>query len=93
VQQSPPNIKDKNDSPAPRATAGHSFSERSTASMKKMEARVGIEPTIEDLQSSALPLGDRAILKMDFGKKKQDTQTRSSVFYQQTRSFFDFHCA
>ena len=26
-----------------------------------MEARVGIEPTIEDLQSSALPLGDRAI--------------------------------
>ena len=25
-----------------------------------MEARVGIEPTIEDLQSSALPLGDRA---------------------------------
>jgi hypothetical protein len=27
---------------------------------KKMEARVGIEPTIEDLQSSALPLGDRA---------------------------------
>lgn len=28
---------------------------------KEMEARVGIEPTIEDLQSSALPLGDRAI--------------------------------
>ena len=27
----------------------------------KVEARVGIEPTIEDLQSSALPLGDRAI--------------------------------
>lgn len=27
---------------------------------KKVEARVGIEPTIEDLQSSALPLGDRA---------------------------------
>ena len=27
-----------------------------------MEARVGIEPTIEDLQSSALPLGDRAII-------------------------------
>jgi hypothetical protein len=26
-----------------------------------VEARVGIEPTIEDLQSSALPLGDRAI--------------------------------
>jgi hypothetical protein len=26
-----------------------------------MEARVGIEPTIGDLQSSALPLGDRAI--------------------------------
>jgi hypothetical protein len=26
-----------------------------------MEARVGIEPTIEDLQSSALPLGDRAL--------------------------------
>lgn len=25
-----------------------------------MEARVGIEPTIKDLQSSALPLGDRA---------------------------------
>ena len=25
-----------------------------------VEARVGIEPTIEDLQSSALPLGDRA---------------------------------
>ena len=25
-----------------------------------MEARVGIEPTIGDLQSSALPLGDRA---------------------------------
>lgn len=41
--------------------------------MKKMEARVGIEPTIKDLQSSALPLGDRAILKMDLGKKKQDT--------------------
>ena len=30
-------------------------------SLKNMEARVGIEPTIEDLQSSALPLGDRAI--------------------------------
>lgn len=29
-----------------------------------MEARVGIEPTIEDLQSSALPLGDRAITNM-----------------------------
>lgn len=28
----------------------------------KMEARVGIEPTIEDLQSSALPLGDRALV-------------------------------
>ena len=26
-----------------------------------MEARVGIEPTIGDLQSSALPLGDRAL--------------------------------
>lgn len=26
-----------------------------------MEARVAIESTIEDLQSSALPLGDRAI--------------------------------
>lgn len=29
-----------------------------------MEARVGIEPTIEDLQSSALPLGDRALNSM-----------------------------
>ena len=29
-----------------------------------MEARVGIEPTIGDLQSSALPLGDRASNKM-----------------------------
>ena len=28
---------------------------------REMEARVGIEPTIGDLQSSALPLGDRAI--------------------------------
>ena len=37
-----------------------------------MEARVGIEPTIEDLQSSALPLGDRAISKMDLGKKTQE---------------------
>jgi hypothetical protein len=37
-----------------------------------MEARVGIEPTIEDLQSSALPLGDRAISKIDSGKKKQE---------------------
>ena len=34
-----------------------------------MEARVGIEPTIEDLQSSALPLGDRAISNQ-FGKKE-----------------------
>ena len=29
--------------------------------IQKLEARVGIEPTIEDLQSSALPLGDRAL--------------------------------
>ena len=34
-----------------------------------MEARVGIEPTIEDLQSSALPLGDRAILNQ-LGEKE-----------------------
>ena len=33
--------------------------------LKEMEARVGIEPTIEDLQSSALPLGDRAITNND----------------------------
>ena len=30
---------------------------------KKVEARAGIEPAIEDLQSSALPLGDRAFMQ------------------------------
>ena len=32
-----------------------------------MEARVGIEPTIGDLQSSALPLGDRAFSIREIG--------------------------
>ena len=33
----------------------------SRASKKKMEARAGIEPAMELLQSSALPLGDPAL--------------------------------
>ena len=47
-----------------------------------MEARVGIEPTIEDLQSSALPLGDRAILKGIRGKRSR-LPIKSSEFYHQ----------
>ena len=29
--------------------------------LQKLEARAGIEPAVELLQSSALPLGDRAL--------------------------------
>ena len=43
-----------------------------------MEARVGIEPTIEDLQSSALPLGDRAVELYDVIRCR--TSQRSSEF-------------
>jgi hypothetical protein len=43
-----------------------------------MEARVGIEPTIEDLQSSALPLGDRAVEVYDVIRCR--TCLRSSEF-------------
>ena len=45
----------------------------------KVEARVGIEPTIEDLQSSALPLGDRAITDV-IGGSRCRTPMSSSEF-------------
>ncbi len=48
-----------------------------------MEARAGIEPAIEDLQSSALPLGDRA-LKDSQGNRLRPT-TRSSVLSNEVR--------
>lgn len=48
-----------------------------------MEARVGIEPTIEDLQSSALPLGDRA-LHLNLTAREASQRTISSEFYQFT---------
>ena len=36
---------------------------RSNFKKKRLEAREGIEPSIKVLQTFALPLGDRAILK------------------------------
>lgn len=54
-----------------------------------MEARVGIEPTIEDLQSSALPLGDRAISKMDSRKKKQDADKIKCILHK--KAFFSLN--
>ena len=41
---------------------------------EKVEARVGIEPTIKDLQSSALPLGYRAISIFDKEKALPERQ-------------------
>jgi hypothetical protein len=55
-----------------------------------MEARVGIEPTIEDLQSSALPLGDRAISNQ-FGKKEAGS-TQDQVNSAQSAHFLVLHC-
>lgn len=55
-----------------------------------MEARVRIELTIEDLQSSALPLGDRAISKSMRGKRRR-MRTRSSVFCTENE-FIDLVC-
>jgi hypothetical protein len=55
-----------------------------------MEARVGIEPTIEDLQSSALPLGDRAISNQ-FGKKEA-VSTQDQVNSAQNAHFLVLHC-
>ena len=49
-----------------------------------MEARVGIEPTIEDLQSSALPLGDRAIIDVTIASRwraPMSSSELSSKFY------------
>ena len=49
-----------------------------------MEARVGIEPTIEDLQSSALPLGDRAITDVTIASRwraPMSSSELSSKFY------------
>jgi hypothetical protein len=55
-----------------------------------MEARVGIEPTIEDLQSSALPLGDRAISNR-FGEKEAGS-TQDQVNSAKNTHFSDLHC-
>ena len=55
-----------------------------------MEARVGIEPTIEDLQSSALPLGDRAISNR-FGEKEAGS-TQDQVNSANNAHFIDLHC-
>lgn len=52
-----------------------------------MEARVGIEPTIEDLQSSALPLGDRALKKKE--SKRRRSRPKSSEISKEV-SFYAF---
>ena len=51
---------------------------------RALEARVGIEPTIEDLQSSALPLGDRAIadaIRSSRCRSPMSSSELSSKFY------------
>ena len=45
-----------------------------------MEARVGIEPTIEILQTSALPLGYRAIETQDNHREPQVFQAFLQLF-------------
>ena len=55
-----------------------------------MEARVRIELTIEDLQSSALPLGDRAITR-SLREKRRRMQTRSSEFFSEVQILYFFY--
>ena len=58
----------------------------------KLEARVGIEPTIEDLQSSALPLGDRAIIDAIWISRRRSPMSSSELssnfcFYKRSTGF------
>ncbi len=46
----------------------------------KLEARAGIEPAIKDLQSSALPLGDRALLLRNL-KLKNPAETQNQACF------------
>ena len=56
-----------------------------------MEARVGIEPTIEDLQSSALPLGDRAIRKEYVDTRLQLDQVKILLIFIQLKILLSTH--